>query len=383
MAVSNGFGQHESLIPPAQIKQFRKWTNIDWILGFLCFGFIRASILFFVLRLLPVYKRWQKNVILAAFVFNIAITLIATVSYGLSFITNQVNGVLSCVVDIVTAIIPQVLLWKVQMKKSSKRSLNIIFSLGLITSSLSIARVATISDKAQNEDSSFRLLVTGTCSLVEGEMGIICACGPAIRQFIAYIHRTGTVLPSSSRQCPNQDFVEMRRRIQLRDIFWYQGPNLIAGRVLDALPIRTQRSKEDVEATAQRSLLGDWRRTIKGKIFSGMDSETSLWTRKTSVTTSQQESRRIGRKYREWGLLNSQSAASDIDIKSPILNGDKTILGADRDHELAKILADPVKAAEGDERHSSMPIARGMTEKSGGSYINTPLKAARTQQRRM
>lgn len=25
MAVSNGFGQHESLVPPAEIKQFQKW----------------------------------------------------------------------------------------------------------------------------------------------------------------------------------------------------------------------------------------------------------------------------------------------------------------------------------------------------------------------
>lgn len=25
MAVSNGFGQHESLVPPADIKQFQKW----------------------------------------------------------------------------------------------------------------------------------------------------------------------------------------------------------------------------------------------------------------------------------------------------------------------------------------------------------------------
>ncbi len=166
-------------------------------MGFICFFFIRASVLLFVLRLLPVYKHWQKNVILAACALNVAITLIATVSYGLScipfrawyqevpnakcfstrnlVITNQVNGskidqdttritidltvansntVLSCVIDVVTAIVPQVLLWKVQMKKSTKRGLNLVFSLGLITSCLSIARVATINDKVETEDST-------------------------------------------------------------------------------------------------------------------------------------------------------------------------------------------------------------------------------------
>lgn len=140
MAVSNGFGQHEALVPPADIKQFQKWyvvcadlslrmrrcwysrpktdssdrTNIDWIMAFICFCFVRMSVMLFVLRLLPVYKRWQKNVILCAFALNIAVTLIGTVSYGLScipfrawyqevpnarcfgtdklVITNQVNG---------------------------------------------------------------------------------------------------------------------------------------------------------------------------------------------------------------------------------------------------------------------------------------------------
>ena len=151
----------------------------------------------FVLRLLPAYKHWQKNVILAACALNVAVTLIGTVSYGLScipfrawyqevpnpkcfstrdlVITNQVNGskidqdttlvmidltvadsniVLSCVIDIITSIIPQVLLWKVQMKKSTKRSLNLVFCLGLITSCLSIARVATINNKAETEDTT-------------------------------------------------------------------------------------------------------------------------------------------------------------------------------------------------------------------------------------
>lgn len=38
----------------------------------------------FVLRLLPVYKRWQKYIILVAFALNIAITLIGTISFGVS-----------------------------------------------------------------------------------------------------------------------------------------------------------------------------------------------------------------------------------------------------------------------------------------------------------
>ena len=52
--------------------------------------------------------------------------------------------VLACVIDITTATIPQFLLWKVKMRDSTKRSLNIIFALGLVTAAMSIGRVATI-----------------------------------------------------------------------------------------------------------------------------------------------------------------------------------------------------------------------------------------------
>lgn len=86
----------------------------DWIIVFISLFFIRTSVMLFTLRLLPVYKRWQKRVIVFAFGLNIAITLIGTISYGLSCIpfrawyetvpdakcfskrnlvvTNQVNG---------------------------------------------------------------------------------------------------------------------------------------------------------------------------------------------------------------------------------------------------------------------------------------------------
>lgn len=195
-------------------------------------------------------------------------------------------------------------------------------------------------------------------------MGTICACGPAIRQFIAYIQRTGTVMPSSSRQYPNEDFVRMRRRITLRDIFWYHRPNLTAGRVLDALPSCTQRAKEDVEATAQRSLLGDWRRKISGMIFSGnsagnsMSSRSALPMQSSGMTVSQQESTRIGKKYKGWGLLKNESTGPSTDTQPPLLTDNSTTLNADRDYELANILADPVKTAEDDKRYSSISTER-------------------------
>ena len=59
-------------------------AQILWLTAFLSFFFLRASIMLFVLRLLPIYKKWQKHTILICFGVNIAITLISCISYGLS-----------------------------------------------------------------------------------------------------------------------------------------------------------------------------------------------------------------------------------------------------------------------------------------------------------
>ena len=62
-----------------------------------------------------------------------------------------------------------------------------------------------------------------TFSMFEEKFGIIFASCPALRQMFAYRRRTGSFLRSNLRQPPDADFVAMRQRIQLRDIFWYGG----------------------------------------------------------------------------------------------------------------------------------------------------------------
>lgn len=114
---------------------------------------------------------------------------------------------LACACDIATALIPQFLMWGVQMKAKTKRQLNILFALGLITAVLSIGRAATI-----------------------------------LRQFWAYRSRTHTSLPTKARQYPNEDFEKMRYRINMRDIFWYRKAQIIGNRVFDASPIFRSKS---------------------------------------------------------------------------------------------------------------------------------------------
>ncbi|KAI9658031.1 MAG: hypothetical protein M1821_002691 [Bathelium mastoideum] len=140
--------------------------------------------------------------------------------------------ILACLIDITTALIPQFLLWNIKMKRTTKLSLDIIFALGLITAGLSIGRVASMNHGVWETDTGWRAMNSDTFSMVEEKCGIIFASGPAIRQFIAYYRRVGTFAPTKKRQRPEEDFVGFRRRVNLRDIFWYRQAPVTNGRVL-------------------------------------------------------------------------------------------------------------------------------------------------------
>ena len=66
--------------------------------------------------------------------------------------------------------------------------------------------------------------INGSFSFMEEKLGIFFASCPMIRQLLAYIQRHRTLRPTRDRIPPNADFLAMRKRIELRDIFWYRQP---------------------------------------------------------------------------------------------------------------------------------------------------------------
>lgn len=208
---------------------------------------------------------------------------------------------LACACDIATALIPQFLMWGVQMKAKTKRQLNILFALGLITAVLSIGRAATITKKTLNDDTTciftwttVQPFVTDSCigniipayyfSSFECNLGIIFACGPALRQFWAYRSRTHTSLPTKARQYPNEDFEKMRYRINMRDIFWYRKAQIIGNRVFDASPIFRSKSpppdasNSNPQSSSQvsNSILDVWETKVRNVFRFGGDHEVIL-----------------------------------------------------------------------------------------------------------
>lgn len=104
---------------------------------------------------------------------------------------------------------------------------------------------------------------------VEEKCGIIFASCPALRQFFAYCNRVGTAKPTKKRQYPNADFTSMRRRIALRDIFWYRKPSLTGSRVADATPTSQMQNQSHNDsnlgdANSSKSPLDLWGGKLRG-----------------------------------------------------------------------------------------------------------------------
>ncbi|KAL9073548.1 MAG: hypothetical protein Q9157_004695 [Trypethelium eluteriae] len=136
--------------------------------------------------------------------------------------SQQLNGILACVIDITTALIPAFLLWDLQMKRQTKIILDTVFFLGLFTAGLSVSRAATTNKTTFGPDLPFKQCISGILSCIEVNMGMFFASCPVLRQLIAYVMRHRTILPTRGQNPPNGDFIAMRKRITLRDIFWYR-----------------------------------------------------------------------------------------------------------------------------------------------------------------
>ena len=151
-------------------------------------------------------------------------------------------------------------------------------------------------------------MTTNNFSLVEEKCGIIFASCPALRQFVAYRRRVGTFFPSKQRQAPEQDFVRFRRRVNLRDIFWYRKASLTEGRVLG--PQRTFYAPSDPSVSdqissataAKKSVLDVWFERLMYPFSSMRDS-----------SDHSRGSSRLRHKFRgkfsDWSTLRSNESA--------------------------------------------------------------------------
>ena len=152
--------------------------------------------------------------------------------------------------------------------------------------------------------------------MVEEKCGIIFASGPAIRQFIAYRRRVGTFSPNKKRQPPEEDFTNFRKRVNLRDVFWYRKPTLVDGRVIRPQrifhpPTKVKETSEEADRLAQRSMLDHLRVKI-GEFFRSLASSQAPSRGIKSPQATQSRFRFKARdKLAEWHLLRSNNSAAN------------------------------------------------------------------------
>ena len=82
---------HGSLISLVTLSQQTCRTYISLVQVYITYFFVRASVMLFVLRLLPSYKVWQQRAVLATFAINFLATLYTCIAVGISCIPFQAN----------------------------------------------------------------------------------------------------------------------------------------------------------------------------------------------------------------------------------------------------------------------------------------------------
>ncbi|GAB7336224.1 hypothetical protein MBLNU13_g08991t2 [Cladosporium sp. NU13] len=205
-----GVDRHTWDVP---VTSFSEAAKIAWILQVLMLfasGATKASVLLFYRRLVTgtLARRW-KLAIYFALAFHAAYLIGLTLGYVLicrpleaywmsydynwhkeftcasADAINPVIGVLSILSDIYAVALPFIILhyYTLDVPRAQKIGLNIIFALGLLVAGAGVGRTYYLIKLGNTYDTSwtgFDLLVW---TIIEMQLGIICACAPSLRAF--------------------------------------------------------------------------------------------------------------------------------------------------------------------------------------------------------
>ncbi|KAI9710648.1 MAG: hypothetical protein M1828_002135 [Chrysothrix sp. TS-e1954] len=303
VAVDYGFGRHSYSLTAAQLSGATRWIYIVLIINFVCLFFLRTSIMIFVLRLLPRTQRWPFQVIYASLGLNAAISIFASVTYGIKCVpfsriwdkdvpghclsdsvaaaTLITNAALCSLMDFITALVPVFLLYGVRMKRRTKAALYAIFALGILTAACSLGRAGETSTAKLSNDTTWRLIPTLMFGLFEEKCGIIVACLPAVRQLCVKISREGkgalrSTVPTTTRHPstgrgsgPRRSVINSLKSVNGRRSHDTRGNH--QRHLISAKP-STVRSWEDSESNKVQVSMQEWSR---GGFLSGRDDLTN------------------------------------------------------------------------------------------------------------
>lgn len=195
-----GFGRHHSYLTEWEYMEFLKFSYGEWIQTFQTLMFTKLSICFLLLRI-PVqtyFLRPLQGAVVLLIVSNIILTFVwifqcnpirgawnkhipatcFTDAQLLRIIISQ--AVISIISDVVLAISPLVILWRVQMEWRIKAGLCVLMGLGVITAACCIVRTV-LNGQNVTDDVSWDSVTNWYWRSWEVTIGIIAACVPTLR----------------------------------------------------------------------------------------------------------------------------------------------------------------------------------------------------------
>ncbi|RII09966.1 hypothetical protein CUC08_Gglean005956 [Alternaria sp. MG1] len=213
----DGLGQDIWKVPFEHITSMLQFFWICEMVYFNLIGFIKIAFLLFFLQIFP-DKRFRAT-IWGVIVLNIASMIAFT--FGVAFICTPVSFMwtsldgkhqghcgnnnalafshagVSIVLDLVTLALPIGQIWNLQLKTKKKIGVLLMFSVGAFVTVVSILRLRALVSFARTENITWDYLEAALWSVIEVNVGIICACMPSIR--LGLVHLFPTILGSTNQ----------------------------------------------------------------------------------------------------------------------------------------------------------------------------------------
>ncbi|KAK9424080.1 hypothetical protein SUNI508_03568 [Seiridium unicorne] len=207
LVIPSGLGRDLWTLTSTQITNFGMYFYVMAILYFLQVTLLKMSLLFFYLRIFP--EKMIKRLLWGTVWFNAAFGLFFVVltifqCQPVSFYWTKwdgehegkcigINGIawanagISIALDIWMLAIPLSQLRKLQLHWKKKVGVALMFIVGAFVTVVSILRLQSLVIFADTENPSWDYLGVSNWSVVEINVGIICACMPSLRVILVRI----------------------------------------------------------------------------------------------------------------------------------------------------------------------------------------------------
>ncbi|KFY13587.1 hypothetical protein V492_03149 [Pseudogymnoascus sp. VKM F-4246] len=218
-AVVNGYGEHSNDLGPDQTAVALKWFYVAQIFYKLVITFNKLSLLLFYLRIFPSrtfrFLTWIGLVVVGA----TGITFIAGTIWQCHplpyFWDRRIKGghcirsapwwqsysAIQIATDVFILVLPIPSLASLSLKFRHKMALIGVFALGGFVCIATIVRLTTLASSA-GKDPTFDPIPATNWSVIEANIGLICACLPSLKPFLDDIVRSCLGQPPRS-ETPN------------------------------------------------------------------------------------------------------------------------------------------------------------------------------------